>query len=93
MEYIKILGILLVLSAIATIPTQFSIVQTLKKNGYNASMFMFLPSDFREYKKLMREEYDLPNKAFMKIIYFGYIIPLIVGSLSIISIILILVFK
>jgi hypothetical protein len=93
MEFIKTLGILMVISVIASIPSQFSIVQTLKKNGQDASMFLFLFSDVRKFKNLMKKEYDESNKFLMKITYYGYIIPSTVSVLSFISIVLIIIFK
>jgi len=88
MEIIKTLGFLMVAFVIISVPSQFSIVNTLNKKGYNASVFMFLFSNLRKYKKIMNSENDSVIKKKMKITFYLYVIPVIISISCFISIIL-----
>jgi hypothetical protein len=87
-ELIRTLAIVMVIMGMIVVPSQVNIVQTLKKNGFNASIFLFLFSDLRKYRKLMKNENDSKTRNLMKITYFGYIIPAILGILCFFLIIL-----
>jgi hypothetical protein len=87
---ITVLGILMFIALIAIItslPFQYDIVQALKKNGVNTSMFTFFPLEIRKYKKMLDVEENETIKKEMKHNYFGYIIPIII-SLSCILLII-----
>ena len=89
-ELIKTLAIIMVFMAIITVPSQFNIVQTLKKHGHRSTIFAFMLSDIKKYKKLIDQESNNSSKKIMKISYYGVIIPAIIGILCFITIILII---
>lgn len=62
--------------------SQFKIVRTLKKNGYNAFAFFFLPSNLKKYKRLINEVNSQSVKAEMRATYYWFIIPAIIGLIS-----------
>jgi len=68
-QLIKALAIIMVIMGIVIVPFQVNIVQTLRKNGFNASIFLFLFSDLWKYRKLMKNEKDNDTKNKMKITY------------------------
>ncbi|WP_439185804.1 hypothetical protein, partial [Carboxylicivirga taeanensis] len=70
----EILGFIMVLMGIIAVPFQYNIVQTLKKNGYNSTIFMFLPSDLKNYRKLIKSVNNEFEKRRMKTNYYGLII-------------------
>ena len=85
MEIFEILLFLMVLNGIISVPSQFNIVQTLKKNGYNTTIFMFLFYDLRKFRKLIHNETDIKIKQKMKLTYYGFIIPIILAISCFIS--------
>lgn len=70
----EVLGFIMVLMGIIAVPFQYNIVQTLKKNGFNSTIFMFLPSDLKNYRKLIKSENIEFEKRTMNINYYGLII-------------------
>ena len=91
MEIIKTLAILMVTMAIVSVPFQISIVQTLQKKGHDASIFLFLFSNLRKFRKIMLNESDKVAKLGMKLTYFGFIIPTLTGISCFITVIIIII--
>jgi hypothetical protein len=73
-----------------SVPFQYDIVQILKKNGINSSMFRFRISNIKKYKQLIDSEDNKSIKKNMKINYFGVIIPLIIALLCFLTVCLII---
>ncbi len=76
---------------IIIVPFQFLIVQTLKKNGFDASMFMFLPSDLKKYKHLIDTEKNESDKRQMLINFYAVIIGVLLAISCFVSVILIVI--
>jgi len=91
MEIIKTLAILMVTMAIVSVPFQIGIAQILQKKGYEASIFLFLFSNLRKFRKLMKNESDKVAKLGMKLTYFGFIIPTLIGISCFITIVIIII--
>jgi hypothetical protein len=89
MTVIGILMFIALIAIITSLPFQYDIVQALKKNGVNTSMFTFFPLEIRKYKKMLDIEENETIKKKMKLNYFGYIIPI---TLSLSSFLLIILF-
>ncbi|WP_096428514.1 hypothetical protein [Labilibaculum antarcticum] len=89
MGIITKLAILMILMVIISVPFQISIVQTLQKKGYDASIFLFKSSNLRKFRKIMLNENEKSIKLRMKLTYFGYIIPILTGISCFITIIVI----
>ncbi len=70
----EILVFIMVLMGIIAVPFQYNIVQTLNKNGYSSTIFMFLPSDLNNYRKLIKSVNNEIEKRRMKTNYYGLII-------------------
>ncbi|NPD47181.1 hypothetical protein [Lentimicrobium sp. S6] len=70
----EISGFIMVLMGIIAVPFQYNIVQTLKKNGFNSTIFIFLPSDLKNYRKLIKSVNNEYEKRRMKTNYYGLII-------------------
>jgi hypothetical protein len=88
---IKILASIMVIMGIIIVPFQFLIVQTLKKNGFDASMFMFLPSDLKKYKHLIDTEKNESDKRQMLINFYAVIIGVLLAISCFVSVILIVI--
>jgi hypothetical protein len=86
---IKILASIMVIMGIIIVPFQFIIVQSLKKNGFDVSMFMFLPSDLKKYKHLIDTEKIDSDKHQMLINFYAVIIAALLAISCFVSVILI----
>ena len=79
MKIVEFLIIFMVIMGIASVPSQYSIVQKLKNNGINASMFTFLPSDVIKFKRLLNNEINETARKEMRLIYWGYLLPFLLA--------------
>ena len=68
------LMIIMVLMGMVSVPFQYNIVQKLKKEDINASMFFFLPSDLKKYKQFINSEHSKSIRDQMSLNFYGLII-------------------